>query len=181
MGQTTTRKAASNREQTTTEQVKETASAAAEEARAGVDDLRRQAGERARDTVDRRSTEVGTQLTSTADAVRQAGSRLREEGSSSAATVVEAVADRAQRLGGYMTEANADRMLGDAESFARRRPWLVAGAAATIGLLASRLLKASSSRRYSAGGDGRPATLGGGLEPSAARALGRGEQGAATG
>jgi ElaB/YqjD/DUF883 family membrane-anchored ribosome-binding protein len=181
MGQTTTRKSAKVGEQTTADQVKETALEAAEQARAGVDDLRRQASERARDTVDRRSTEMGGQLTSAADAVRQAGSRLRDEGSGGAATVVEAVADRAERLGGYMTEASADRMLGDAESFARRRPWLVAGAAATIGFLASRVLKASSSRRYTAVGDRRPASLRDGSSPATPRALGRGEQGAATG
>jgi ElaB/YqjD/DUF883 family membrane-anchored ribosome-binding protein len=181
MGQTTTRKSATAGKQTTAEQVKETALETAGQARAGVDDLRRQAGDRARETVDGKTTEMGGQLSSAAGAMRQAGSRLRDEGSSGAATMMEAVADRAERLGSYMTEASADRMLGDAESFARRQPWLVAGAAATIGLLASRVLKASSSRRYAAGGNGRPSMLDGGASPASPRALGRGEQGAATG
>lgn len=39
-------------------------------------------------------------------------------------------------------------MLQDVERFARERPWLVAGAAAAAGLIASRFLKASSERRF---------------------------------
>ena len=39
-------------------------------------------------------------------------------------------------------------MLRDAEQFVRTRPWVVAGAAAAAGIVASRIFKASSERRY---------------------------------
>jgi ElaB/YqjD/DUF883 family membrane-anchored ribosome-binding protein len=148
MGQATTRRASSGPEgQSTKETVAATASEVAETAKQEVMDVKGQAGERARSMVDSRSTEVGSQMTSAARAVRSASDELRQQGSTTAATVVEAVADRAQRLGSYMESTDADSLLRDAEDFARRRPWLVAGAAATVGLLASRLLKASSARR----------------------------------
>ena len=43
---------------------------------------------------------------------------------------------------------NGDQLLRDAEEFARRRPWMVAGMGLVAGLAASRFLKASSERRY---------------------------------
>jgi ElaB/YqjD/DUF883 family membrane-anchored ribosome-binding protein len=148
MGQATTRRTSSGPEaESTKEAVAATAGEVAETAKQEVMDVKDQAGERARSMVDSRSTEVGSQMTSAARAVRSASDELRQQGSTTAATVVEAVADRAQRLGSYMESTDADSLLRDAEDFARRRPWLVAGAAATVGLLASRLLKASSARR----------------------------------
>ena len=58
------------------------------------------------------------------------------------------VADRLERAGGYLERANGEEMLRDAERFVRTRPWVVAGAAAAAGLVASRIFKASSERRY---------------------------------
>ena len=58
------------------------------------------------------------------------------------------VAERLERFGGYLEGAKGDDLLRDGERFARERPWLVAGAAALVGFTASRLLKASSERRY---------------------------------
>jgi ElaB/YqjD/DUF883 family membrane-anchored ribosome-binding protein len=148
MGQTTTRRSSSGPEgQSTKETVAATASEVAETAKQEVMDVKEQAGERARSLVDSRSTEMGSQMTSAARAVRSASDDLRQQGSTTAATLVDAMADGAQRLGSYMESTDADSLLRDAEAFARRRPWLTAGAAATIGLLASRLLKASSARR----------------------------------
>ena len=58
------------------------------------------------------------------------------------------VARRADDVGDYLQSAEADRILGDIEGFARRRPWLTAGVGALAGLLASRFVKASGNRRY---------------------------------
>jgi ElaB/YqjD/DUF883 family membrane-anchored ribosome-binding protein len=149
MGQATTRRSSSGSERQTDakETVVATASEVAETAKQEMVDVKEKAGERARALVDSRSTEMGSQMTSAARAVRSAGDELRQQGSTTAATVVDALADGAQRVGSYMESTDADALLRDAEAFARRRPWLMAGAAATIGLLASRLLKASSARR----------------------------------
>ena len=48
----------------------------------------------------------------------------------------------------YLTDSDADRILGDVEDFGRRQPWAVIGGGVVLGLLASRFLKASSTRRY---------------------------------
>jgi hypothetical protein len=47
-----------------------------------------------------------------------------------------------------MKESDADRILGDVEDFARSNPWAVAAAGLALGFVASRVLKASSTRRY---------------------------------
>lgn len=47
-----------------------------------------------------------------------------------------------------MKESDADRILRDVEDFARRQPWALAAGAFVVGLLGSRFVKASSSRRY---------------------------------
>jgi hypothetical protein len=47
-----------------------------------------------------------------------------------------------------MKESDADRILGDVEDFARSNPWAVAAGGLALGFAASRVLKASSSRRY---------------------------------
>jgi ElaB/YqjD/DUF883 family membrane-anchored ribosome-binding protein len=105
--------------------------------------------------LDRRTTEVGQQTRSLADVLRRSGTEVgTQDNGQQLQSVTSAVADRLERLGGYLEQARGDAMLRDAERFARQRPWLVAGAAAAVGLAASRLLKASSERRYESGGNG---------------------------
>jgi ElaB/YqjD/DUF883 family membrane-anchored ribosome-binding protein len=91
-----------------------------------------QARGRMRDQVDQRSTEIGERVGGTAGDAR---------------SVAEA-ADRAERLGGYLQESDADRILNDVEDFARRNPWAIAAAGLALGFAASRMLKASSGERY---------------------------------
>jgi hypothetical protein len=126
-------------------------------------DARQQARGRAREEVDRRSTQAGEQVSSTAAALRRTGSQLRDEGKDTPARVADQAAERAERLGGYLQEADADRILRDIEGFGRRRPWALAAAGATLGLLAARFLKASSAGRYESAPpgarEGRPAPL----------------------
>ena len=95
MGQATTTRASSGPEGQTgvKEIVAETASDVAETAKQEMVDVKEQAGERARSMFDSRSTEMGSQMTSAARAVRSAGSELRQQGSTTAATLVDAVAD----------------------------------------------------------------------------------------
>lgn len=111
-------------------------------------ELRGEAGGRLREQADERSTQAGQQVRAVGAALRRSSDQLRTEGKDGAATLVEQVGRRADDLGGYLERANADRLLGDVEDFARRRPWLVGAMALTAGFAASRLLKASSARRY---------------------------------
>ena len=46
------------------------------------------------------------------------------------------------------SDTDADRILGDIEDFGRRQPWAVIAGGVALGLVASRFLKASSTRRY---------------------------------
>ncbi|HEV7774217.1 MAG TPA: hypothetical protein VGO48_13125 [Conexibacter sp.] len=77
---------------------------------------------RIREQVDQRSTQAGEQVSSSAHALRSTSERLREEGQDGPARAAERAADQAERLGGYLTESNADRILGDVEDFGRRQP-----------------------------------------------------------
>jgi hypothetical protein len=106
--------------------------------------------------LDERTTQVGGQARTFAETLRKSGRELEsQQQNRPASKVAVGVADRLERVGGYLEQAQGDDLLRDVERFARERPWLVAGAAAAAGFAASRLLKASSERRYgSQGGNG---------------------------
>ena len=143
---------ASGSGQSTTDQAKERVQETAQQVQEQVDqkaqEMRGKAGERVRQELDTRSTQAGEQVTTTADAIRRVGEQLRGEGNDTPAKYADQVAEHTERLGGYLTEANADRILRDLESFARRRPWVAALGGAAVGFLASRFVKASSASRY---------------------------------
>ena len=126
-------------------------------------ELKEQSRGRLRETLDRRTTEAGGQARQVAKALRQSGSQMTAQGDRAGHQVGQAAqwaAEGVEQLGGYLERTNGDSLLRDAEDFARRRPWMVAGMGLVAGLAASRFLKASSERRYgtpSNGSRGRPA------------------------
>lgn len=103
---------------------------------------------RAREQVDQRSTQVGEQMSSSAQALRTTSERLRQEGQDGPARAAERAAQQAERMGSYLQESDADRILGDVEDFGRRQPWAVAAIGLAAGFAASRFMKASSRSRY---------------------------------
>jgi hypothetical protein len=112
---------------------------------------------RAREQVDQRSTQAGEQLSTIAGDTRTVGQELRKQGKEQPAKIAEQAAARVERVGGYLRESDADRILRDVEDYGRRQPLAVVAGGFVIGLLASRFLKASSSDRYhgsSAGANG---------------------------
>ena len=113
-----------------------------------------QARSQLRTQVDDRSTQAGEQVSSTASDIRSVAESLRTQGQDKPAQLAEQAAQRAERLGSYLTESDADRILSDVEDFARRQPWAVVAGGLFLGFAASRLLKASSTERY----HGTPAT-----------------------
>jgi ElaB/YqjD/DUF883 family membrane-anchored ribosome-binding protein len=147
----------SGSDQSTAEQAKERVAESAQQVGEKAQEMRSQAGERVREQLDTRSTQAGEQMTTTAEAVRRVGEQLRSEGNPGPARYADQVADRAERLGRYLTQSDADKLLRDVEDFARRQPWLAVVGGATIGFLASRFVKASSVNRYrqSYSGNGR--------------------------
>jgi ElaB/YqjD/DUF883 family membrane-anchored ribosome-binding protein len=106
--------------------------------------------DRVREQVDTRSTEAGHQVDSVGEAMRTASQQLRGQGNELPAQVIEQVAERADQLGRYLRESDADRILGDLEDFGRGQPWVVAAGGLAVGVAAARFLKASSQRRYQA-------------------------------
>jgi hypothetical protein len=101
-----------------------------------------------RSQLDQRSTDAGRKVGGFASDVRSVGDQLREQGKDQPAKLADQAADRAERLGSYLSESDADRILGDVEDFGRRQPWVVIAGGVALGLVASRFLKASSTRRY---------------------------------
>jgi hypothetical protein len=110
-----------------------------------------QAKDRAREQVDQRSTQAGERVTSLAGDARSVGEELRRQGKEQPARLADQAADRAERLGGYLQESDADRILRDVEDFGRRQPWALVAGGLALGLMASRFLKASSEQRYARG------------------------------
>src|SRR5919199_1222537 len=107
-----------------------------------------QARDRVRDEVDRRSTMAGDQAGSAAQALRQASEKLREDGNEPVAKGMERVAERMESAGGWLRDSDGDAILRDVEDFGRRNPLAVVAGGIALGFAASRLLKASSRRRY---------------------------------
>ena len=103
-----------------------------------------QARTRVADVVTQRSTDAGQQVDKTAQALRKTSSDL----SGPPAKALEAVAGRVEGLGDYLKRADGDQILHDIENLARRQPNAVIFGGLTLGFIASRLLKASSSKRY---------------------------------
>jgi ElaB/YqjD/DUF883 family membrane-anchored ribosome-binding protein len=136
-------------EQSTTEQAKEKVQEAAGQVQQQVGEkaqqVRGQAGETIRQQLDTRSTHAGEQVSATADALRRVSAELRQEGNGTA-HYAERLADPVERLGRYLTEADGQRIIGDAERFARQRPWVAVVGGATLGFFVARFIKASGSQ-----------------------------------
>ena len=107
-----------------------------------------QAKDRLREQVDQRSTQAGERVASAGRDARSVGEELRRQGKDQPARLANQAADRAERLGGYLQQSDADRILRDVEDFGRRQPFALVAGGLAVGFVASRFLKASSQRRY---------------------------------
>lgn len=125
-----------------------TSGQAKEKAQEAAGQAKQKAGSQLRSQLDQRSTDAGHRVGGLASDVRAVGESLREQGKDQPAKLAEQAADRAERLGSYLKESDADCILGDVEDFGRRQPWAVIAGGVAVGLVASRFLKASSIDRY---------------------------------
>ena len=107
-----------------------------------------QARDRARGMVDERSTQAGERVSRQAEDIRSVADELRAQGKEGPAKVAQQAADRTDRVGSYLAESDADRILSDVEQAARRNPWAVVTGGIVVGFAASRFLKASGRERY---------------------------------
>ena len=131
-----------------TGKAQELATQAKEQAQETVDEVKGRVSDRLRDQVDSQSTNLAERIGPFPEALRKAAEYLDSQGSGPAAKAVGRAADRAEQLAAYLEEATSDRILGDLEAFARRRPWVVGGIVTAAGFVASRFLTVSSERRY---------------------------------
>jgi hypothetical protein len=138
-------------------EAQETESSAVEQAKVQVQEVAQRAQDAAgqaqlkmRDQIDQRSTQAGEQVAATAQALRAGAEELVRQGNQSAADAAQRAARQAERLGSYLQDADANRILADVEDVARRNPWAVVAGGVVAGAAAARFLKASSTRRYEA-------------------------------
>jgi ElaB/YqjD/DUF883 family membrane-anchored ribosome-binding protein len=111
-------------------------------------ELREQGSARLRDQFDQRSSRAGSQMRSLAKALRRSGDELGSDGTGGTATQLTGkAADRIERLGGYLEQRSGDELMRDIETFARRRPWMLAGVGMLAGLAGARFMKATSEER----------------------------------
>jgi ElaB/YqjD/DUF883 family membrane-anchored ribosome-binding protein len=131
-------------------QLRDDAGGIAETVQEQASQAKEKGAEQLRAQLDERTTQVGESARTLADALRRSGNDVKHRtGAGDASTrLVSGLADWLDQAGNYLMGARGDDLLRDAEQFARRRPWLVAGTAAVAGFVASRFLKASSERRY---------------------------------
>ena len=109
-----------------------------------------QAQAKMREQLDQRSSQLGEQAHQQASDLRSVGEALRNQGKDRPAQALDRLAGYGEQAGRYLRDTPADSMLRDAEDLGRRKPGTVAAGALALGFIASRFLKASSSRRYSA-------------------------------
>ncbi|HYF25454.1 MAG TPA: hypothetical protein VD931_06920 [Baekduia sp.] len=100
-----------------------------------------------RTQVDERSTQIGEQLGTHASDARTIAEELRKQGKDGPAKAAEQAAERVERVGGYLQQSDADRILSDVENYARQNPWAVVAGGLAAGFLASRFVKASTQQR----------------------------------
>lgn len=155
-----------------TAQVQEKAQEAAGQAKDQAQQMAGQAKEQARSQIDQRSTQAGQQISQQASDIRTVGEQLREQGKDGPAKIADQAAERAEKLGSYLEESDADRILHDVEDFARQKPWMVIAGGMALGFAASRFLKASQTDRYRTVEQRRTPTPSTSLQTPATPALG---------
>jgi ElaB/YqjD/DUF883 family membrane-anchored ribosome-binding protein len=111
-------------------------------------ELRKQGSARLGEQFDQRSTQAGSQVRALADALRRSGNDLQNEGNANGARLAGQAADRVEQLGSYLEQKRGDELMRDVETFARKRPWMLAGLGMLVGVATARFVKASSEDRY---------------------------------
>ncbi len=96
-----------------------------------------------------RKGQAAEKLGSVAHALRQTAQQLHGQQQSAVARYADSAAEKVDQFSTYLREQNIDKIIGDAEDFARRQPGLFLGGAFFAGLALSRFLK--SSRTASTG------------------------------
>jgi hypothetical protein len=146
------------------EQLKQEMGDVAQTAKDQVVELRDTARTRIDEEIDRRRTELGTGARRVADATRQTGEQLRDEGKDLPAMLIERAAMGMERAAEYLESTDAEQVWSDVRDVGRRMPWLFVAAGAVVGFSASRMIKAAGDHDRWSGN--RPMTSGPTARPS---------------
>ncbi len=102
--------------------------------------------EQATSQISSQKDKAAESLGSVADAIRQTGEQLRKNDQAApVAQYTDQLANGVEMVSSYLRSKSLTDIVGEVERFARREPALFLGGALTIGLLAGRFLRSSSS------------------------------------
>lgn len=126
-----------------TDQVKQGSQQALQQTQQTAGQVAGQAKDQARSMFETQKGQVTDQASKISQALRQSGENLQTQNVGPAATVLSTAADRLDGFSSYLQGRNADQLVQEAASFARRNSAVFLGGAFTLGLLAARFLKSS--------------------------------------
>ena len=130
------------------DQLKQEVGEVAQTAKEQVVELRETARSRVDEEVDRRRVELGSGARRMADATRETGHQLRDEGKDLPAMLIERAAVGIDRAASYLERTDAEQLWVDARELGRRMPWVFMLAGGVVGLAASRVIKAAGSDEW---------------------------------
>ena len=97
--------------------------------------------------IDTSSSVAGERLLGSAASLRRIAVELRsDELGRSIAGLADLGVVNLERVGSYLTDSDGDRLITDVETFGRERPLALAATGLVLGIVGSRILKASASR-----------------------------------
>ncbi len=141
-----------------TEQAKQQGQQLATQARQQASKLANQGGEQVKGQLSNQKHQAAQRIVPFQTALRETAHQLRNQGQGSSAQYVDRATDQVERFSGYLRETEVDEIIGEVRGFARRRPGLFLGGAATLGFFASRFLKSSSQEQGDSTGEGYDTT-----------------------
>ncbi len=126
-----------------TDQVKQGSQQALQQTQQTAGQVAGQAKDQARSLFETQKGQVTDQASKISQALRQSGENLDAQNVGPVATVLNTAATRLDSFSSYLQARNADQLVQEAESFARRNSAAFLGGAFTLGLLAARFFKSS--------------------------------------
>lgn len=111
-------------------------------------------GDAPKSALDIGKEKTASELDSIARIVRQTGREFRAQHQNTMGLYADRLANRIERLMGYLNARDADELVTELEHFARRHPEWFLGGALALGLVTARFLK--SSRRRQARAESSP-------------------------
>lgn len=94
--------------------------------------LKAQVGNQVKTQTQARVTHAGQGVTALTQGVRQAGEQLRAQGQQTPALVLDAVAEKVEPLGGYLSSADPDQLRSDIAAYGRRARTKLSSAANAV-------------------------------------------------